>query len=110
MKQKQKNCIFIDGLGGTAKSYLLNILIDYLKFYDIPFLCLAWMGIAANLSKNGKTVHSTFKLPLNITESTTYYVKHNLNGGKKFKEVQIIIWDEISITSKFAFKSVDRHL
>ena len=36
-KQKQKNCVFIDGPGGSGKSYLLNILIDYLKFYDDHF-------------------------------------------------------------------------
>ena len=54
LKQKQKNCIFIDGPGGRGKSYLLSILIDYLKFYDIPFLCVAWTGIAANLLKNEK--------------------------------------------------------
>ena len=52
LKQKQKNCIFVDGPGDSGQSYSLNILIDYLKFYNIPFLCVAWMGIAANLLKN----------------------------------------------------------
>ena len=37
-------------------------------------------------------------------------MKHNSNDGNKFKEVQIIIWDEISMTSKFAFEAVDRLL
>ena len=37
-------------------------------------------------------------------------MKHNSNDGKKFKEVQIIIWDEISMTSKFAFEAGDRLL
>ena len=60
--------------------------------------------------KNGKTVHTTFKLPLNITESTTCNVKHNSNNGTKFEEIQIIIWNEISMTSKFAFEAVDRLL
>ena len=81
-----------------------------MKFYDISFLCVAWTGIAANLLKNGNTVHTTFKLPWNITESTTCNVKHNSNDGKNFKEVQIIIWGEISMTSKFAFEAVDRLL
>ena len=52
----------------------------------------------------------SFKLPLNITESTTCNVKHNSNDDKKFKEVQIIIRDEISMISKFAFEAVDRLL
>ena len=34
----------------------------------------------------------------------------NSKEGKKFKDVQIIIWDEISMTSKFAFEAVDRLL
>ena len=33
-------------------------------------------------------------------------VKHNSNDGKKLKEIQIIIWDEIPMTSKFAFKQL----
>ena len=41
---------------------------------------------------------------------TTCNVKHDSNDGKKFKEVQIIIWDEISMTSKFAFEAVDHLL
>ena len=81
-----------------------------MKFYDIPFVCLAWTGIAANLLKNGITAHTTFKLSLNITEGTTCNVKYNSNDGKKFKEVQIIIWDEIFMTSKFAFEAGDRLL
>lgn len=85
-------------------------MIDYLKLSNIPFLCVAWTGIAANLLSNGKTVHTTFKLPLNITETTTCNIKHNSKDSEKLKEAQIIIWDEISMTSKFAFEAVDRLL
>ena len=67
-------------------------------------------GYCSEFIEKWKTVHTTFKLPLNITESTTCNVKHNSNDVKKFKEVQIIIWDEISMTSKFAFNAVDRLL
>jgi hypothetical protein len=99
--------IFVDGPGGTGKSYLLNLLIDYFNKYDVTFLAVAWTGIAANLLKNGKTVHTTFKLPLNITETSTCNVKPNTPYGLNIKSIKVLIWDEISL-SKFAFEAVDR--
>ena len=87
--------IFIDNLGGNGKSYLLNVLIDYLKFHNINCVCVAWTGIEVNLFRDERTVHTTFKFPLNIDNCTTCNIKPISIEGKKFKEMQIIIWDEI---------------
>jgi hypothetical protein len=100
--------IFVDGPGGTGKSYLLNLLIDYFNKDKVNVLAVAWTGIAANLLKNGKTVHTTFKLPLNITDVSTCNVKPNTPYGNYIKCINILFWDEISLASKFAFKAVDR--
>lgn len=36
-------CIFIDGPGGTGKSYLLNLLISYFPKHIINVLAVAWI-------------------------------------------------------------------
>ena len=98
-------CFFIDGPGGSGKSYILNTRIAYLKNNKINVLPVAWTGIAANLLEDGKTVHTAFKLPLNIHEQTTCNIYPNTNNGVFLKNVQVIIWDEITMTSKYAFEA-----
>ena len=58
--------IFIDGVGGNCKSYLLNKLITYCTINNINTVTVVWTGIAANLIRNGRTVYTIFKLPLYI--------------------------------------------
>ena len=59
---KENKCFFIDGPGGSGKSYILNTLIAYFKDNKINLLPVAWTGTAANLLEDGKTVHTAFKL------------------------------------------------
>ena len=62
-----------------------------------------------NLLHNGRTVHTTFKLPLNINNSTCN-IKPNCEDGDKMRKLKIIIWEAITMTSRFAFEVVDRML
>ena len=61
----------MDGPGGSGKSYLFNTIIRYMNSIDVKMLVVAWTGIAASLLTNGKTIHTTFYLTLDINESTT---------------------------------------
>ena len=58
--------------------------------------------------KGGKTVHTTFKFPLDIEEKTTSCVKPN--SETKSKEIRIPILDEITMASKTVFQAVDTFL
>lgn len=106
--KKENKCFYIDGQGGTRNSYLLNSFIEFFNENGISVITVAWTGIAANLLINGKTVHNIFKLPLTISEQTTCNIKPNSNSGNIIKSVQVIIWDEITMTSKHGFEAVDR--
>jgi hypothetical protein len=103
-------CIFIDGPGGSGKSYLLNLLISYCNKHKKNVLADAWTGIAANLLKEGKTVHTTFKLPLNVNETSSCNIKPNSPYSRKIKDVQLLIWDEISMAKKHAFEAIEKCL
>jgi ATP-dependent DNA helicase PIF1 len=66
LKTVRENCFFIDGPGGSGKSYLLNGLIKNLQIEGYKVLPCATTGIAADLLEGGRTVHSRFKVPLFI--------------------------------------------
>ena len=53
-------------------------------------------------------LHVTFKLPLNITDESTCNISASSDYGIMLQHVQIIIWDEITMTSKHEFEPVDR--
>ena len=60
----KKNCFFIDGPGGSGKTFLYETLWYYLKMNNKNVCSMAFTGIAATLLPQGKTVHKVFKLPV----------------------------------------------
>jgi hypothetical protein len=53
-----QTCFFLDGPGGSGKTYLYDCLNLFLRLHNIPTANVAWSGIAATLLHNG----STFRL------------------------------------------------
>ena len=102
--------VFIDGPGGTGKSYVLNTFINNLEKNGVKYVCVAWTGIAANLLPNGETAHICFKLPLTITHDTVCNIKANSAYADYLRNIDVIIWDEISMVPKHAFECVNRCL
>ena len=105
---KNSKCYFIDGPGGSGKSDLLNSIITYLYQEKVSVLPVAWTEIAANLLINGRTSHVTFKLPLNINDESTCNISPNSEYEIKLRKVKVIIWDEITMTSKHEFEAVNK--
>ncbi|CAF2095225.1 unnamed protein product [Rotaria magnacalcarata] len=50
------SCFFIDGPGGTGKTYLYNTLCHLFKGPGVSVLTVAWTGIAPNLLAEGRTL------------------------------------------------------
>ena len=66
--------------------------------------------MAATLLFNGFTVHSLFKLPLTINETTTSGIALNSSRAKLIEKAKIIIWDEAPMAPLHALNAVDRIL
>ena len=62
---------FIDGPGGTRKTYLYCTLLAIVRSKGYIALPVASSGVAASNLPLGRTSHSRFKLPINIDENTT---------------------------------------
>lgn len=71
------NAYFIDGPGGTGKTYVYWCLINNCWGLNLKVIPVAWTGIAAMLLPEGRTVHSRFKLPLQLNETSVSALKVN---------------------------------
>ncbi|VDL83924.1 unnamed protein product, partial [Nippostrongylus brasiliensis] len=104
--RRTNRCFFIDGPGGSGKTYLYNTIYNIAVGRRLKVLCVAWTGIAANLLPRGRTVNSAFKLIV-ADENKSSSMKRQQREARILIDTDVIIWDEISMASKFAFEAVD---
>ncbi|XP_044254890.1 ATP-dependent DNA helicase pif1-like [Tribolium madens] len=107
---KNRRYFFVSGAAGTGKTFLYNTLIRVLNGRRENVIAVAWTGIAASLLKNGRTVHSRFRLPVPITENSTSLLKAQSDEATVIRDAKLIIWDEVTMTTRTAFELVDRTL
>ena len=58
--------LFLDAPGGIGKTFLINLILAKLQSEGKIALATASSGIAATLLTGGRTLHSTFKIPLDL--------------------------------------------
>ncbi|KAL6645873.1 hypothetical protein ACP70R_017481 [Stipagrostis hirtigluma subsp. patula] len=59
---------FVDGPGGTGKTYLYKALLGKVRSEGKIAVATATSGVAASILPGGRTAHSRFKIPLNIED------------------------------------------
>jgi hypothetical protein len=98
---KTANCFFLDGPGGTGKTFIYNTVTHILRSKGKKVVSVASTGIASTLLINGRTVHHVFDISLEIDEFSSSYMKLNSKKAKKLfiKLFDLIIWDEAPMTS-----------
>ena len=104
--------LFIDARGGTGKTFVLNAILAAVRSLDSGTVGLAvgTTGIAANLLQLGRTLHSRFKVPLNITNESVCGVSSQSTLADLIRKARIIVWDEAPMSHKFQMEAVDRTL
>ncbi|XP_077242509.1 uncharacterized protein LOC143883022 [Tasmannia lanceolata] len=94
--------------GGTGKTYLWKTLVNLLQSDGMLVLRVASSGIASLLLLGGRTAHSCFKIPLDLDDSSTCFIKQRLELAELIEEVDLIIWDEAPMAHRHVLKAVDR--
>ncbi|XP_071695779.1 uncharacterized protein [Rutidosis leptorrhynchoides] len=79
--------VFVYGHGGTASS-----------------------GIASLLLPLGRTAHSRFKLPIDLTDEPMCNVNKNTQMAKLLESTDLIVWDEAPMNNKRYFEALDHSL
>jgi hypothetical protein len=103
-------CLFIHSAGGCGKTFVCNTIAAAVRAENQVTLCVASSGIASLLLEGGRTAHSTFKIPIPITETSIAKIKKNSKMHQVLENTKIIIWDEVPMQHKHAIACVDRLL
>ncbi|XP_021991122.1 uncharacterized protein LOC110887865 [Helianthus annuus] len=102
--------IFVYGHGGTGKTYLWTTIIAALRSTGKIVLAVAASGIASLLLLSGRTAHSRFKIPLDLTDDSLCYIKKHTQLAQVLMERSLIIWDEAPMSDRRCFESLDKSL
>jgi hypothetical protein len=111
VEQQSGELFFLNGPGGTGKTFVYNTICHWVRSRGWIVLCVASSGIAALLLEGGRTAHSIFKIPVDgLTDETHCSIpKESLLAGM-LRLTRLIIWDEIGMQHRHAPEAVDRTL
>ncbi|KAI3798192.1 hypothetical protein L1987_33461 [Smallanthus sonchifolius] len=101
---------FIDGLGGTGKTFLYNALLAEVRSRGLIALATASSGATANNMPGGRTAHSRFKILINLNNNSMCNIKKQSGAAELIRSSKIIIWDEASMAKRQSIEAVDRTL
>ncbi|KYN16225.1 DNA repair and recombination protein pif1, mitochondrial [Trachymyrmex cornetzi] len=104
------NCIYIDGPGGSGKTFIYMTIYYLVKIRNTRICTMAFTGIVATLLPAGKTVHKTFGLSVPLFADSSSSIKIQSKEAHYLKEIDIFIWDEAPMAPRYALEIVDRTL
>nr|KYP69826.1 hypothetical protein KK1_009032 [Cajanus cajan] len=110
INNKQSQVFFMDGPGGTGKSFLYRTLIANLRSKGQIVLATVSPGIATTLLPGGQTAHSRFKISINVETDSFYSISKQSDLANLIREITAIIWDEAPMTNRYALEALDRSL
>ena len=93
--EEHRNLFFLDGPGGTGKSFHLEKILAYMRRKSKIALAAAASGIAALLFTGGRRVH-TFKLPLVLDENSTCNIPTQTSVADLMRQTSLFVCDEAS--------------
>ncbi|KAL3627507.1 hypothetical protein CASFOL_028870 [Castilleja foliolosa] len=101
---------FVYGHGGTGKTFLWTTIISYFRSIGRIVLAVAASGIASLLLPSGRTAHSRFKIPIDLTDQSTCHVKKGTHLADLLNQTLLIIWDEAPMSDRRCFECLDKTL
>ena len=106
------NCqvFFVDGPGGTGKTFLYKQLLNHIRSKGKIALAVASSGIAALLLPGGRTEHSRLKIPIKLHTASTLNLPLQSKNADLIRKAEIILWDEAPMTHRHAYQALGRSL
>nr|KAJ0202382.1 hypothetical protein LSAT_V11C600309880 [Lactuca sativa] len=97
---------FIDGHGGTGKTFLYTTLLANTRADGLIALATTMSGVATNNIPGGRTTHSRFKIPLTLYNNSMCKINKQSGAAHLLREEKVIIWDEALIAKRQEVESV----
>ncbi|KAG5575728.1 hypothetical protein H5410_055862 [Solanum commersonii] len=98
---------FIDGPGGTGKTFLYRVLLATVRHQGFVALATTSFGVATSLLPGGRTAHSRFKLPIEIDGNFSCNISKQSSLASLIRDAKLIVWDEISMAKKEMIEALD---
>ncbi|XP_010669707.1 uncharacterized protein LOC104886877 [Beta vulgaris subsp. vulgaris] len=100
IKQGKPGAFFIDGPGGTGKTFLYNVLYVEVRLMNQIVLPTSTSSIAASNIPFRRTAHSRFKIPVVSDAKLACNVPKQGSLAALIRGASLIIWDEASMARK----------
>uniref|UniRef100_A0A2N9INS4 ATP-dependent DNA helicase n=1 Tax=Fagus sylvatica TaxID=28930 RepID=A0A2N9INS4_FAGSY len=110
IERKESMIFFVDGPGGTGKTFLYRTLLANLRKLGHIAIATATSGIAATLLPGGRTAHSRFKIPLTPDASSTCSISIQSDLAELIRRATVVVWDEAPMVNRRAVEAFDRTL
>ncbi|GAA0183205.1 hypothetical protein LIER_30665 [Lithospermum erythrorhizon] len=101
---------FVDGPGGTGKSFLYKVLLAHIRSKGYIGLIVASSGIAASNFLGGRTAHSRFKIPIDGGPNVKSLLSFQSSEAELIRTSKIIIWDEAPMADKSIIEALNNLL
>ena len=104
--------IFVDVPGGTGKTFILNLILAKIRSEGKIIFIMASSGIAITLLTGGRTMHSTFKVSLDLksTDVSMCRIRKGTSLARVVQACRLLIVNEAPVTSGLAYEALDRTL
>ena len=101
---------FIDGPGGTGKTFLYNTFMAKVRSQNKIALGLANSSIAVLFLPCGRTVHSRLKVSIDINELSVCNISKQSYLAQLIRRTNLLIWDQACMSNNHVAECVDRSL
>ncbi|CAA0811897.1 PIF1 helicase [Striga hermonthica] len=105
--EKKKGAFFVDGPGGTGKSFLYRALLATVQSRGCIALATATSGIVASMLPRCRTAHSRFKIPIDLSDMKFCTISKQSCLGSLIRESKLIVWDEAPMAKKDAIEALN---
>eukprot|EP00918_Siedleckia_nematoides_P027432 GHVU01059166.1.p1 GENE.GHVU01059166.1~~GHVU01059166.1.p1 ORF type:complete len:812 (-),score=65.24 GHVU01059166.1:740-3004(-) len=103
-------CVCILAAAGAGKTTLLNLILDTFRRDGCIALAVATTGIAAALLHGGRTFHSRFACPIELSPDMRLNIPWQSPLADLLRKAGVIVWDEISMAHRYCFEALDHCL
>ncbi|KAM5554594.1 hypothetical protein ABKV19_022807 [Rosa sericea] len=110
IRRNESASFFIDGPGGTGKTYLYRAILASLRSNGHIAIATATSGIAATILPGGRTAQSLFKIPIDLLSTNACSISKQSDLADLLRRAVVLIWDEATMTHRKAFEALDTTL
>jgi hypothetical protein len=110
MINRKARVFFVDGPGGTGKTFLYRRLIAIIRLEGLITVATTTSGITSSIMPSGHTAHSVFKMPIKISDHSIYKFSKQSDTTDLLCRAALLIWDEVAMTKRKSIEMLDRSL